>query len=320
MKIAACQHDADERLGLVEGDVVHLLPIGTNVLDVLAADAAQKETLAGNAGEAVSLGSVRLQPPLVPLTIRDFSAFEEHVEGIIRTASPEAVIAPAWYDAPHFFFASPHSLVAPEADVPVPPGSGLLDFELEVAAVVSRDGRDLTPEEARDHIGGYTIFNDWSARDLQAHEMRVGLGMAKGKDFASTLGPWIVTADELEPYRRDGRLDLDLRASVNGVEIGSDTLANMSWSFEELLSYASRGAWVRAGDVLGSGTCGSGCLAELWGRHGRREPPPLAPGDVVTLTVEGIGLLRNRIVAGVDPVPLPRARPPRRRARPWDPA
>jgi 2-keto-4-pentenoate hydratase/2-oxohepta-3-ene-1,7-dioic acid hydratase in catechol pathway len=139
--------------------------------------------------------------------------------------------------------------------------------------------------------------------------MKVMLGPAKGKDFASTLGPWIVTADELEPYRRDDRLHLDLQTWVNGMPLGGDTLANMGWSFEEMLASASRGTRVVPGDVLGSGTCGSGCLAELWGRAGRREPPPLRPGDVVRITVEAIGTIENRVVAGLAPEPVPAARP-----------
>ena len=169
----------------------------------------------------------------------------------------------------------------------------MLDFELEVAAVIGRPGRDLTPEQARDVIVGYTIFNDWSARDLQQAEMRVGLGPAKGKDTATTLGPWLVTADELESYRDDdGFLDLELTASINGEQVGHDRLSHMGWTFEEMVAYASRGTWVRPGDVLGSGTCGNGgCLAELWGRNGEQAPPPLQPGDVVTLAVEGIGEL-----------------------------
>ena len=141
-------------------------------------------------------------------------------------------------------------------------------------------------------------------------EMHLGLGMCKGKDFANTLGPWIVTPDELEPYRDGDRLDLELRAEVNGSALGTDTLANMAWSFPELVSYASRGTWVRPGDVLGSGTCGSGCLLELWGRRGRDCHPPLGPGDVVSLHVEGIGTLTNTVVAGVEPHALPRRASP----------
>lgn len=146
--------------------------------------------------------------------------------------------------------------------------------------------------------------------------MQVGLGPCKGKDTATTLGPWLVTADELEPYRdADGFLRLALTVSVNGTEIGRDLLSNMGWPFEELVAYASRGTRVRPGDVLGSGTCGNGgCLAELWGLRGRQDPPPLKPGDVVEITVEGIGTVRNTVVAGADPLPLPKARPrPRQR-------
>ena len=210
---------------------------------------------------------------------------------------------PEWYEAPTFYFTNPYALVGAHDDVAVPPGSQLLDFELEVAAVVGRDGASLTPEQAREHVFGYTILNDWSARDLQRREMKVSLGPAKGKDSATTLGPWLVTADELEPYRdADGFLALDMRVSVNGVEIGQDLLSNMGWPFEELIAYASRGTEVRAGDVLGSGTCGNGgCLAELWGRRGELAPPPLQPGDVVEMTVEGIGTIRNRVVAGPRP-------------------
>ncbi|GHE59038.1 hypothetical protein GCM10017771_82120 [Streptomyces capitiformicae] len=196
----------------------------------------------------------------------------------------------------------------------MPPGSSVLDFELEVAVVIGKEGRDLTPEQARDHIVGYTIFNDWSARDLQSAEMKVGLGPCKGKDTATTLGPYLVTTDELEKYRdEDGFLRLALTAFVNGELVGEDLLSNMSWTFEEMVAYASRGTWVRPGDVLGSGTCGNGgCLAELWGVRGRQDPPPLKPGDTVTLTVEGMGSVSNTVVAGADAVPLP---PARRRSR-----
>ena len=269
------------------------------------------------------LEAVRLLPPLAAPTVRDFVAFEEHVEGVAASASTpagSAAVVPEWYQAPTFYFTNPYALIGAYDDVPVPPGSQLLDFELEVAVVVGRDGASLTPEQAREHVFGYTVLNDWSARDLQRREMKVLLGPAKGKDSATTLGPWLVTADELEPYRdADGFLALDLRASVNGELIGQDLLSNMGWPFEELISYASRGTEVRAGDVLGSGTCGNGgCLAELWGRRGRIDPPSLRPGDVVELTAEGIGTVRNRVVEGRTLPPVREARPrsvPRARKR-----
>ncbi|HET9171940.1 MAG TPA: fumarylacetoacetate hydrolase family protein, partial [Actinospica sp.] len=238
------------------------------------------------------VADVRLLPPLRPSTIRDFVTFEEHVEGVRRSIDQASGVPEAWYDAPTFYFTNPYSVIGAFDEVPTPPGTHVLDFELEVAAVIGRAGRDLTPEQAREHIVGYTIFNDWSARDLQSREMQVGLGPCKGKDTAATLGPYLVTADELEPFRdAEGFLRLALTAEVNGEIVGWDLLSNMSWTFEEMAAYASRGTEIRPGDVLGSGTCGNGgCLAELWGVRGdRTSPPPLKPGDTVALIVEGIG-------------------------------
>jgi 2-keto-4-pentenoate hydratase/2-oxohepta-3-ene-1,7-dioic acid hydratase in catechol pathway len=311
------EHDGPAQGGVVGDDGLHPLPAGVTVLDLVRAGLPAAIEAGGRAldGPAVPLDAVRLLPPLAAPTVRDFVAFEEHVDGLTS-----GQIAPEWYQAPTFYFTNPYALIGAHDDVPVPPGSQLLDFELEVAVVVGKDGASLTPEQAREHIFGYTVLNDWSARDLQRREMKVLLGPAKGKDSATTLGPWLVTADELEPYLdADGFLALDLRAYVNGELIGQDLLSNMGWPFEELISYASRGTQVRAGDVLGSGTCGNGgCLAELWGRGGRTEPPPLAPGDVVELTVEGIGTVRNRIVPGVSLPPVREARTrsvPRKRER-----
>jgi 2-keto-4-pentenoate hydratase/2-oxohepta-3-ene-1,7-dioic acid hydratase in catechol pathway len=298
---------APPRAGVVTDAGIHPLPADVTVLDLVRAGlpAALAAGTPALDEPAVPLESVRLLPPLAAPTVRDFVAFEEHVEGVAASVGgPRArgsAVVPEWYQAPTFYFTNPYALVGAYDEVPVPPGCELFDFELEVAVVVGRDGASLSPDQARKHIFGYTVMNDWSARDLQRREMKVQLGPAKGKDSATTLGPWLVTSDELEPYRdTDGFLALDLRALVNGELIGQDLLSNMGWPFEELISYASRGTEVRAGDVLGSGTCGNGgCLAELWGRRGRIDPPPLRPGDVVELSVEGIGTVRNRVVAGL---------------------
>jgi 2-keto-4-pentenoate hydratase/2-oxohepta-3-ene-1,7-dioic acid hydratase in catechol pathway len=314
MRFATYLDGGQRRCGVVHQDRIHPLPEGSDLLDLIRAGtehalhAAGEAALAGPPGPPVS--EVRLLAPLQPPTIRDFVTFEQHVEGVRRSVDGAHGVPEQWYAAPTFYFTNPYAVIGPDDAVPMPPGSAVLDFELEVAAVIGRGGRDLAPEQAREHIVGYTILNDWSARDLQSAEMKVGLGPCKGKDTAATLGPYLVTADELEPYRDEaGLLRLELTAEVNGRRVGEDLLSHMSWTFEEMAAYASRGTWVRPGDVLGSGTCGNGgCLAELWGLAGRQSPPPLQPGDTVTLTVQGLGSVSNTVVPGVDPVPLRAAR------------
>jgi 2-keto-4-pentenoate hydratase/2-oxohepta-3-ene-1,7-dioic acid hydratase in catechol pathway len=311
MKFVSYSRDGVPAAGVVIDQAVKPLPGGESLLDLIQ----EGEPALRAAGEravqspaALPLETVRLLPPLLPPTVRDFITFERHVEGIAAGFGDHGV-APEWYQAPAFYFTNPYAVIGAHDDVPVPPGCQAFDFELEVAAVIGRAGRDLSPALARDHILGYTIMNDWSARDLQAAEMRVHLGPAKGKDTATTLGPYLVTADELESYRDpSGFLHLTMRVEVNGKEVGRDNLANMAWTFEELTAYAARGTWVRPGDVLGSGTCGSGCLAELWGRNGMPHPPPLQVGDTVTMTVDGLGTITNTVVPGNPPVPIPPAR------------
>ncbi|MFI6124924.1 fumarylacetoacetate hydrolase family protein [Streptomyces sp. NPDC051064] len=316
MRFATYQHQHRDRVAVVDEDGT-LFPLpGVTSLTALLAEtdglpgllAAGAAALDGPAGPPVS--QVRLLAPLQPTSVRDFVTFEEHVEGVRRSVDGVAGVPEQWYAAPTFYFTNPHAIYGPQDGVPVPPGSAVLDFELEVAAVIGREGHDLTPQQARDHIVGYTVFNDWSARDLQSAEMKVGLGPCKGKDTATTLGPYLVTSDELEPHRdTEGFLRLALTAEVNGVTVGEDLLSHMSWTFEEMTAYASRGTRVVPGDVLGSGTCGNGgCLAELWGVHGQQTPPPLEPGDTVMLTVEGIGSLTSTVVPGAEPVPLPAGR------------
>jgi 2-keto-4-pentenoate hydratase/2-oxohepta-3-ene-1,7-dioic acid hydratase in catechol pathway len=311
MRIATVVVDGNEHAGILDGNEVLLVAqldtLGLLTLEPQARSAIAVEVRA--AGTSVPLSSATLRAPVSPRTLRDFVCFEQHIEGVVKTGSPDAKVMPDWYEAPTFYFSNSNAIFGPGDSIEVPPGCRLFDFELEVGVVIGRGGRDLTPEEAWDHIGGFTIYNDFSARDHGAREVRMGLGWAKAKDFANVLGPWVVTREELEPYRRDGRLHLACVAFRNGEQIGADSLASMAWSFEEMLAYASRGVRLEPGDVLGSGTCGGGCLAEWWGRNGRLDPRPLEPGDEVTLTVEGIGSLTNQITAGVEPVPVPPARP-----------
>ncbi|MEV2248361.1 fumarylacetoacetate hydrolase family protein [Streptomyces sp. NPDC049970] len=316
MRFAAYEHQHRHRVAVVEEEgtlfplpgvssLTALLKEVDGLAGLLAAGAAALDVPPGP-----HVSQVRLLPPLQPSSIRDFVTFEEHVEGVRRAVGGVAGVPEQWYAAPTFYFTNPHAVYGPHDEVPMPPGSSALDFELEVGAVIGREGRDLTPERARDHIVGYTVFNDWSARDLQSAEMKVGLGPCKGKDTATTLGPYLVTADELDSHRdSEGMLHLAMTAEVNGKVVGTDLLSHMSWTFEEMTAYASRGTRVVPGDVLGSGTCGNGgCLAELWGLRGEQTPPPLKPGDTVTLTVAGLGTLTSTVVPGVAPIELPAGR------------
>ncbi|MGH8982466.1 MAG: fumarylacetoacetate hydrolase family protein [Acidimicrobiia bacterium] len=239
--------------------------------------------------------TVRVAPPMHPPSIRDFYAFEEHVATARRARELEMV--PEWYEAPVFYFSNPHSVIGPDAIVAAPPGCEELDYELEVAAVVGTGGRDLASDVAAEHIAGFTIMNDWSARDLQRREMKVGLGPAKGKDFATSLGPWVVTPDEVADRRAGKAYDLTMTARVNGFEYSRGNLADLHWSFGEMLAHASRGTRLVAGDVIGSGTCGTGCILELALVHGGDRYPWLQPGDVVELEVERLGVLRNTVGA-----------------------
>jgi len=318
MRFATYECGGVERAGVVRDGVVHPLPLGTTVLSLIERGAlrhAGAEALASDSD--LTVDQVRLLPPLKPPSIRDFVGFEAHIEGVAKSLDGLEHVPEEWYRAPNFYFTNPHAAYGANDNVPIPAGCSVLDFELEVGAVIGRSGRDLTPEQAREHIVGYLVFNDWSARDLQKPEKNLGLGFSKGKDFANTLGPYLVTADEVEDRRDpDGFLDLEMTVTLNGELIGRDTLANVSWTFEEMTAYAARDAWVHPGDILGSGTCGWGALAEFWGRVGERTPPPLKPGDDVTLTVERLGSLSNRIVPGRTDVYLPRARKRGRTPRP----
>jgi 2-keto-4-pentenoate hydratase/2-oxohepta-3-ene-1,7-dioic acid hydratase in catechol pathway len=311
MRFVTYTEEGGDRVGVLDDGQVHALAPGVTMLDLL-----RRGTLREAGEQALSasttvraLSEVRLRAPIPdPPTVRDFMTFERHVEGVAQLADPDARIPERWYEAPAFYFTNPYAILGPAADVPVPPGSRLFDLELEVAAVIGRTGRDVHPDDADTYIAGYTILIDWSARDLQFAEMQVRLGPTKGKDTATTLGPVLVTPDELEPWRTDTAYDLAMSVQINGQQIGQDRWSSMAFSYGDMIAYASRGTEIRPGDVLGSGTCGGGCLAELWGRHGHDAHPPLQPGDVVTVTVEQLGTLTTRIVHGSVPIPIPAAR------------
>ncbi len=294
MRLGTVAHDGRELAAVLTDEAAYPLPgVTLAELVVRGLDEALEMGAAALTGAGVPLSEVALLLPYRPASVRDFVTFESHVEGVRRSIEGSPGVPEAWYDAPTFYFTNPHALYGPGEAIPRPRSSRALDFELEVACVVGRTGRSLSEGEAAASIFGYTILNDWSARDLQAREMQVGLGPAKGKDFATSIGPWIVTADELGPrLDADGFLDLECRVSVNGELVGHDRLSHMRWTFPQMLADASRDSMVVAGDLLASGTTGGGgCLAELWGRQGERVPPPLEPGDVVTIEVDGLGVL-----------------------------
>ncbi|MDQ1204815.1 fumarylacetoacetate hydrolase family protein [Microbacterium sp. SORGH_AS_0862] len=289
--------------GRVQHGALQDIPGDPTVLDLLSMPAQRRRDLDVRAGrqQKLPVGRAQYTVPVEPRAIRDFVTFEAHIAGMKKAEEGRAV-PPQWYEAPAFVFMNPWSVVPTGAEIPMPSQTEQLDFELEVAMVVKHTVRDVSLEEAPQHIAGFCIMNDWSARDVQRGEMAVGLGPSKGKDFATTIGPWLTTPDELERYREGDRYALEMSVAVNGETVGTDNLRNMSWSFEELLVHASRDAWVGAGDILATGTASQGALAERWARAGGDLViPPLQVGDVVTMTVEGLGTIENRIGASTSP-------------------
>jgi 2-keto-4-pentenoate hydratase/2-oxohepta-3-ene-1,7-dioic acid hydratase in catechol pathway len=299
--------EGGDRAALVLGEELHVTGPAVRLLDLLGDDGERLATAAERAtrepAEVLPVDSTPLLAPIPrPPSIRDFYAFEQHV----RTARQRRGLEmdPDWYRLPVFYFSNPVAVVGPDEDVAIPPGSSELDFELEVAAVVGREAADLSPEEAEGHLAGFMVMNDWSARDVQRREMKLSMGPVKGKDFATSLGPFLVTPDELEARRKGPAYDLAMTASVNGREYSRASLADIYWSFGEMLAYASRGTRVLPGDVIGSGTCGTGCILELSLVHGAEAYPWLQPGDEVVLEVEGLGRQRGRILEPRPLVPL----------------
>jgi 2-keto-4-pentenoate hydratase/2-oxohepta-3-ene-1,7-dioic acid hydratase in catechol pathway len=303
MRWVTHQGAAGDRVGVLAADGAWLGPSGRSLIDLLAADAPLDEVGRDleRAGEFVPTTQLRLRCPVpTPPSFRDFLAFEEHFRN--TGAGGSAAALAVWQRQPVFYFSNPAAFKAPGAPVPVPPGCQKFDFELEVAAVVGRAGSDLTPDEAQDCIAGLSILCDWSARDLQFEEMQVGLGPVKGKDSSTSMGPWLLSWDELADARVGKGFDLEMRAYVNDVLYSRGNLATIYWSFGELLAQASRGTTLRPGDVIGTGTVGRGCILELQRLEGESSSYPwLQPGDRVVLEVDRLGQLVHTITAGRPP-------------------
>jgi fumarylacetoacetate (FAA) hydrolase len=276
------------------GDMLQLGLIDLDELSELATHAVELATEGKTVDDlplALPLADVELAPPLaLPTSMRDFYAFEQHVKA--ARARRGLDIIPEWYEIPVFYFTNHNAVVGPGASVIRPAASRELDFELEIAAVIWQPGIDIPAEEADSHILGFTIMNDWSARDLQRREMKLNLGPAKGKDFATSLGPWITTLDELaDRATGDGRWDLTMTARINGTEVSRGNFKDITFTFGQILEHASADVVLWPGDVLGSGTVGTGCILEL----GPENVPWLEPGDVVELEIERLGTLRNTV-------------------------
>jgi 2-keto-4-pentenoate hydratase/2-oxohepta-3-ene-1,7-dioic acid hydratase in catechol pathway len=300
--------DGQEHPAVLSDGAVHGLRSAGRLLDLLGDDPerlyrAGEQALADPL-DVVPHAEAELRAPVpVPPSVRDFYAYETHVK-TYREANGQGM-DPDWYELPVFYFQNPAAIHPADAEVALPPGCAQFDYELEWAAVIGRDGANLTPEEAEDHIAGYVLLCDWSARDLQAREVRQGMGPVKGKDSATSLGPWLVTPDELAPRRVGNAFDLQMRASVNGRPYSKGNAGDLYWSFGQMISYASRGTRVVAGDVIGSGTVGTGCILELSTVHGADQYPWLQVGDEVTLEADLLGAITARIT---EPQPLHRLR------------
>lgn len=268
-------------------------PALLSMLEKITSRLVEGETRLFREAGALDPSTLRFLPPVLPAaSLRDFYAFEAHVKTARGRRGLEMI--PEWYKLPVFYFSNHTAMLGHGDSLLFPAGGEWLDFELEVAAVIGRAGRDLRASEAEKHIAGYMIMNDWSLRDAQREEMKVGLGPAKGKDFATSVGPLLVTPDELEPFRSGKGYDLEMTARVNGREYSRGNWKDIHYTFGEMIERASRNVSLNPGDVIGSGTVGTGCILEL---GPDRVGGWLRAGDVVELEIDRLGRLSNTVAA-----------------------
>jgi len=242
---------------------------------------------------AFSINDVQLLAPVPnPQSFRDFYAFEQHVRAARKLRGLE--MHPDWFKIPIFYFSNPVAIYGHGSEIPYPRKTNELDFELEFAVIIAGAGSDIPSKEANRHIAGYTICNDWSARDLQREEMAMSLGPAKGKDFATSFGPYMVTPDELEDdWDENGKLNLRMTCHVNGTLISDGNTNDLYHPFKDMIERASMNTKLLSGDYFGSGTVGTGCILEL---RPENTGGWIKKGDVVTLEVKRLGVLENKIV------------------------
>ncbi|HVL33538.1 MAG TPA: fumarylacetoacetate hydrolase family protein [Actinomycetota bacterium] len=284
MKLVRFETAEGVRPGALDDDAVVDLSSITPSMETLidggaAAVSAARDLI--SSGQRVPLGEVRLRAPLQPASLRDFLAFEDHAKAGAARRGEE--LNASWYEMPVYYKGNHREILGPDEELPWPSWTQKLDFELEIACIVGARARECTVEEAAENIFGYTIMNDWSARDVQRVEMAMRLGPAKSKDFATSLGPCIVTRDEFDPG--DG---VRMRAVVDGVVWFETEAARMHWSFAEMIAYVASSETVYPCDVYGSGTAYGGC--------GLDQDRWLARGSVLELMVDGIGTLRTSVV------------------------
>jgi 2-keto-4-pentenoate hydratase/2-oxohepta-3-ene-1,7-dioic acid hydratase in catechol pathway len=299
--------DGSERAGVLGERGVHGGPPGMRLTGLIeqgeAGLTAAGRALLSQPAELVPLDAARLRSPIpLPPSIRDFMAFENHAVTSIEAIG--GTLSPAWYQIPAFYFTNPAAVRGPREPVPVSPGSTAFDYELEVAAVIGTPGENISVKDAERHIAGFMVLCDWSARDLQEHEMTIGLGPAKGKDTATSFGPWLITPDELADVRTAHGYDLAMTAEVNGRRYSAGNWSTLYWTFAQMIAYASRGTRLRPGDVIGSGTVGTGCILELSRVHGSGDYPWLRPGDRVSLAIERLGSIDAAILPAAAEEPL----------------
>ena len=281
MKLVTYQASGEPRVGVLRDDGVRDAGIEGDMLAVIEAWDELKDRLARHVRRAPVEAEARLLAPLRPRSMRDFLTFEGHLKNAMGSLGRP--IAAEWYEVPAYYKGMPDTVIGDGEEIPWPPFTEHLDHELELAAVIGRRGRDIPREQAMDHVFGYTIWNDVSARDVQARELPIGMGPSKAKDWdgSNVLGPCLVTADEVDIS------NLWMSVRVNGETWGEDTTAHMHHRFPDLIAYASQAQTLYPGEVFGSGTASGGSGIEL-----QRQ---LAPGDLIELEVQKIGVLSNRV-------------------------